>query len=133
MKLSDVKALNVPFFAKPTNNFREAYPKVKSIRVEVRPDGEGFEPMHGQTHWLEVYTESNIPTTINCRNPRCYGGGLDLDYLIRWSVVESRQTGFETTLPCRGHEGSPKGRKNCGPCDTHFKVKVTVVYKDDEK
>jgi hypothetical protein len=71
MKLSDVKAQNVPFFAKPTNSFREAYPAVKGIRVEVRPDGEGFEPMHGQNERVDVYTESSIPAAINCRNPRC--------------------------------------------------------------
>jgi hypothetical protein len=92
--------------------------------------GEGFEPSGNMTEWLEVYNETNVPAILDCRNQRCYGGGVDLDYLIRWSVVEAKQIEYETTMSCRGHEGSPKGRRNDGPCDTHFKVKVNVVYKE---
>jgi hypothetical protein len=43
-----------------------------------------------------------------------------------------RQTEYETTMHCLGYEGSPKGRRNDGLCDTYFKVKVSVVYKETE-
>jgi len=131
-KLSDVKAQNVPFFSQPTSSFHKAFPTVKTIGVEVRSDGEGFEPLHNQTEWLAVYTESNIPGTIDCRNPRCTDGGLDLERLIRWSVVEGKQASYETTKKCEGHEGSPKGQRKGEPCETYFKVKVSVTYREGE-
>ncbi len=130
MKLSDVEAQTVYPFRTPAETFVDAYPTVKSIGVEVCAIGEGFEPFRNMTEWVEVYTESNMRSKLDCRNPRCFGGGLDIDYLIRWSVVEAKRTEFETTVRCRGYEGSPKGRRNDGPCDTYFMVKVNVVYKD---
>lgn len=130
MKLSDVEANRNYFIPRTASTFEKAYPTVKSIRVEVRPVGDGFEPFGNMTERLEIYNESNIPAILDCRNPRCFGGGLNLDYLIRWAVVEAKQTGYETTSRCKGYEGSPKGRRNDGPCDTYFKVKVSVVYKD---
>jgi hypothetical protein len=87
MKLSDVEAQKVYPFRGPASTFQAAYPTVKSIRVEVRPVGEGFEPFRNMTEWLDVYTESTIPARIDCRNPRCFGGGVELEYLIRWAVV----------------------------------------------
>lgn len=130
MKLSDVEAQKVYPFRTPAKSFLDAYPTVKSIRVEVRPHGEGFESYRNMTEWIEVYNETNIPAILDCRNSRCFGGGLELDYLIRWSVVEAKQTEYETTMHCRGYEGSPKGRRNDGPCDTYFKIKINVVYQD---
>jgi hypothetical protein len=131
MKLSDVEAQTNYFIPRVQTTFEKAYPNVESIRVEVRPTGEGFEPFRGQKEWLEVYSKDSFQPILNCRNQRCYGGGLQLDYLVRWSVVEARKTEFETTMFCAGHEGSPKGRRNDGPCDTMFKVKVNVVYKPE--
>jgi hypothetical protein len=134
MKLSDVEAQKAYAFRQPAKSFLDAYPTVRSIRVEVRPVGEGFEPCRDMTEYLEVYTEHNIiPAILDCRNPRCFGGGLDLDQLIRWAVVEAKQIEYETTKSCKGYEGTAKGRKNDGPCGTYFKVKVSVVYKESEE
>ena len=130
MKLSDVEAQTYRPFAPRTSTFREAYPMIESLRVEVRPHGEGFEPFGQQPEWLDVYTFDTVPALIDCRNPRCYGGGLDLDRLLRWEVVERKLTEFETTKPCRGYEGSPKGRRRDDECDTYFKIKISVRYKN---
>jgi hypothetical protein len=85
-----------------------------------------------QTECLEVYNETNFKGILNCRNPLCFGGGLNLYSLILWAVVGAKRTEYETTERCEGYEGSPKGRRKDGPCFTYFKVKVAVVYKDDE-
>jgi hypothetical protein len=130
MKLSEVEANTKYLIPRAPSTFKEAYPTVETIRVEMRPVGEGFEPFGNMTERLEVYNENTIPAIINCRNPRCYGGGLQLDHLIRWSVVEAKQTEYERTTWCQGYEGSPKGRSKHGPCDTYFTVKVCVVYKE---
>ncbi|MCE5309354.1 MAG: hypothetical protein LLG20_17070 [Acidobacteriales bacterium] len=130
VKLSHVEAQKLYPFRTSVKSFLDAYPTVKSIQVEVRPVGEGFEPFRDMTEWVEVYNEKSIPAILDCRNSRCFGGGPDLAYLVRWSVIEPKRTEFETTMRCRGHLGSPRGRRNDGPCDTFFKVKVNVVYKD---
>ncbi|HRJ17932.1 MAG TPA: hypothetical protein PLF84_02780 [Bryobacteraceae bacterium] len=131
MKMSDVEAQKTYPFRTTAKSFLDAYPTVKSIRVEVRPVGEGFEPYRKMSEYVDVYNETNIPAILNCRNPRCFGGGLDLDNLIRWSVVEGRLIDYEDTIRCQGYEGSPKGRRRDGPCDTSFKLNVSVAYKDD--
>lgn len=48
---------------------------------------------------------SGSQRTINCRNQLCYGGGLNLDYVMRWSVVEAKLTEFEHIYSCQGYEG----------------------------
>ena len=133
MKRSDVEAQKVYPFRERASSFQSAYPTVKSIRVEVRPSGQGFEPYRNEIERVDVYTENSFRATIDCRNPRCYNGGLELDHLVRWAVVEAKLTEYETGMSCGGYEGSPKGRRNDGPCDTYFKVKVSVVYKEDEE
>ena len=130
MKLSDVEAQKPKPFGQP-GTFAQAFPTVQSVRIELRPNGEGFEPFMAEQERVDVYTETTFPRIIDCRNPRCYGGGLDLGYLLRWTVVEAKRTEYEATIRCKGYEGSPKGRKNDGPCDTYFKVKITVTYKPD--
>jgi len=57
---------------------------------------------------------------------------LQLDHLVRWSVVEAKLTEFETAISCDGYEGSPKGRRKGDPCDTMFRFKVSVMYKAEE-
>jgi hypothetical protein len=130
MKLADVEGQTNYLIPRVPTTFDKAFPEIEEIRVEVRPQGEGFEPHRGENDRVDTYVNGGIPSIINCRNPRCYGGGLNLAYLIRWSIVEARRTEFEHRYTCEGYEGSPKGRKNYGPCDTQFRVKVTVKYKD---
>ncbi len=131
MKLSDVEAHKIyPF--RQTTTFENAFPNVGDIRVEVRIQGEEFDPAPGHPERLNIYKNGNIPTIINCQNPRCYSGGLDLHHLLRWVIAEKR-TEFAEVTPCRGYEGSPKGRRNDGPCDTSFGVIMTIQYKEAER
>jgi hypothetical protein len=132
MKLSDVEAQTNYLIPRVASTFAKAYPNVETIIVELRPSGEGFEPFGNDRECLYVYTKDSMVSIINCRNPRCYGGGLNLDYLIRWAVVEAKQHEYETVMSCQGYEGSPKGRRKDGPCDTRFRIKVSVTYKQDE-
>jgi hypothetical protein len=39
------------------------------------------------------------------------------------------KTDAEYHESCQGYEGSPKGRRNYGPCDNTFQIKVTVAYR----
>lgn len=130
MKLSDVEAARGRFCAGRPAPFREVCPTVKSIRVEIRPSGEGFEPYKSGDEVLFVYDENSIPPIFDCQNPRCFGGGLNLDEVVRRYMVEGKLTKYEAPIWCCGYEGSPRGRRNDGPCHTTFRVKITIQYKD---
>ncbi len=45
-------------------------------------------------------------------------------------MVTTKETEKEIPyIGCQGYKGSPKGRKNYGPCGNSFKVKITITYK----
>lgn len=124
-KLSDVEAGRHYLFRGPPTTFEKSFPMVASLRVEIRA-----ERIWGAAEHPTLYTERTVPPLINCGNPRCYGGGLNLERVLRWDVVERRKTEYEAQLSCEGYEGSPKGRRRTGSCDTTYRLAVAVTYKD---
>jgi hypothetical protein len=127
MKLSDVEAqTNYAFCGTPTT-FANAYPTVATLKVDV----ETKTVLRGEREESYSFNQESLRPILDCRNPRCFGGGIDLDRLLRFTVVGPKLTTFETTQFCTGYEGSPKGRRRTDSCDTMFKVKVAVTYKDD--
>jgi hypothetical protein len=125
MKASDVFA-NTDFFLGKTTSFKEAFPAVEDIRVEVTETGEGVNPRLATS----VYRLGSMPGQyVDCHNPRCYNGGFNLGQLIMF-MTDSRETEKETEMHCQGYEGSPKGRKKDGPCFNRFKVKISIKYRE---
>jgi hypothetical protein len=125
MKLSDVEARTKYAFRGSPTTFNEAYPTVRSLILVI----EAGSAIRGEREQTLRFTEKSLQPIIDCRNPRCYGGGLNVDQLLRWSVVGSGKTEFEDTKFCEGYEGSPGGRKRTGSCDTRYTIKVSVKYK----
>ena len=123
MKLSDVEAATDYAIPRVATTFEKAYPEVKTLQFEI----EGSD-IWGRYKIDHRGTEKNFRQLINCANPHCYGGGVNLDRLLRWSLIERKQTSFEETISCCGYEGSPKGRRKTGSCDTSFRVKIAVEY-----
>ena len=70
-------------------------------------------------------------TFIDCARTLCYGGGFDVGSVL-YEMVESGQTAAEKSGLCKGFEGSPKGKRNYGPCLNRFDVRVTLKYKNTE-
>lgn len=68
---------------------------------------------------------------IDWSNLRCYNGGVRIALMVRF-MVERQQTEDRWVGSCQGYEGSPKGRRNYGPCDNRFEVTVTIRYKAEE-
>ena len=122
-KASDIFRETNYFLAEKTT-FERAFPGIEDIHVTV----EEFEDFSskGTRH----YNKTNAGEYIDCRNPICYGGGFNLGMLIR-NMEMTRETEYETTMFCRGYHGSPKGRKNYGPCEHRFNVRIKIKYKDD--
>jgi hypothetical protein len=128
MKASDVFNEASMLFGK-TASFSAAFPSIAELHVEVEEKGD-----HGPS-WSSrtVYTHHNPPGEfVNCRNPRCFNGGFRIAQMIRY-MAYSQDTEHDATVRCQGYEGSPKGRKNSGPCDQYFVVRIRVKYKAESK
>jgi hypothetical protein len=122
-KAQDIFNKSTPFLGK-TDRFEKAFPGVKNIRVEVIEEGEGVSKYTNPS----IYTGNNLPGEfINCKNPRCYGGGIRIGDQIRFMMADG-ETYKEFSDSCDGYEGSPKGRKRYGPCDNYFKITITIEY-----
>lgn len=110
-----------PFLGETTDR-DEAFPQFESFTLAVEQD-----PYSQYRHeeWIKksIYTKDNIPRYARCINPRCQQGGLDLQQIVSYSPDG------EHTFYCRGHEGSPKGRRKGMPCENSFKVSLTTSKK----
>jgi hypothetical protein len=123
-KLPDVEAKKNYFIPRKPTTFETAFPQIATMRLEVER-GEGANRFSNPM----VYTEESPPDRIlPCDNPLCYRGGCDVQRFLS-GVVAGHEVEVERMLFCQGYEGSPKGRKNYGPCDTRYKVKVKIAYK----
>lgn len=130
-KLTDQLARRIhnPFF-RPTSSFEEAFPTVESLRAEVVESREFernfWEP---KAPWIRSFTKEYFRSAADCGNPRCYGGGVNLEALLR-EMVRECESEREVTERCTGYEGSPKGRRNYGPYRNSFRVSMQVKYKE---
>lgn len=57
--------------------FREVYPNVKSLKFIGTQHGDLRHRNAGSLH----YTESTLPSKIDCANPRCQQGGYEIQSL----------------------------------------------------
>lgn len=108
--------------------FDEAFPMIEEIDVEVKEEGR-VEQWNAESHYSKKYFPGEY---INCHNPVCYNGGFSIGSIIR-DMVRSRKTELEELKMCQGNEASPKGRKVYRKCFNMFRIKVKIVYKEEEK
>jgi hypothetical protein len=82
---------------------------IDTLLVEVRSHGWGFFPFHGEEERVEVYDEKSFVTSNDCRSSLCYGGGVDLNHLLRWSVATCGPSS-SGRFPVRVMKGRRRGR-----------------------
>ena len=129
-KLTDHIARGGNPFLRRTSLFEEAYPTVKSVRVEVTETRDyGRNPWDPNDPWTRSFTEKDFQRALDCSNPRCYGGGVDFGSLLH-AMVRKRETEKEVNQACAGYEGSPMGRRRYGLCRNRFRVSMHVEYKE---
>lgn len=126
-KASDVFANTDFVFGTKTTDFHAAFPEIDTVSVTVTEEGEGIREWSHVRH----YDEKRLGEYIDCSNPLCYNGGLRIGQLIR-NMGYSKATQLRDEFGCQGYEGTPKGRKNYGPCFNRFGVKIEVKYRDSE-
>ena len=119
-KASDVfRGANLLLGRKVT--FAEAFPEVANMTVQVT------ETIAGSGGTPQRFGIGSVGEYVDCTNPLCYNGGFRIGGVIR-DMVSKRETSREGSDLCQGYEGSPKGRKNYGPCDRYFKWVISLQY-----
>ncbi len=112
-------------FAPRANTFAEAYPTIAHLSVEVSESVLG-RPTGRQLH----FTEKNFRGAIDCRNPQCYGGGVEIGMLVH-RMITNGQREQKFLEHCEGYEGSPKGQRRYRDCLTYFDITIQIVLKRD--
>jgi hypothetical protein len=124
-KLSDVINDTNFVFKQKVNTFSEAYPTVNKLRVEVyESEGLSGEKLNA------TMSETSFSHSVNCSNPVCYGGGVEVGNIIH-EMVRKKLMEHEETKDCRGYEGSPKGKKKYRSCLQTFRIKAHLEYRSE--
>src|SRR5438309_302311 len=99
--------------------FKELNPKVEELIVKVLEEGKGA----GQSP--EWQTLGSV-TQLDCHNPLCQRGGVDLYQTLR-EMVATRRAELENVKMCRGIEG---GGSSAAPrhCLNRFAFRISLAY-----
>lgn len=125
-KLTDRIAKTDYVFRRKVDSFEEAYPTIAKLHVEVTESQIG----HGSSQCTRTFTERDFQHAVNCSNPPCYGGGVEIGWIIH-DMVRDKKTDHEELKRCQGYEGSPKGRRRIRNCFHSFRIKAHIEYKDN--
>ena len=99
--------------------FRELNPKVEKLVVKVLEEGKGA----GKSpDWQTL----GSVTQLDCHNPLCQRGGVDLQHTLR-EMVATRRAELENVKMCRGIEG---GGSSAAPrrCLNRFAYRISLAY-----
>jgi len=100
--------------------FKELNPEVQQLVVKVLEEGKGA----GQRH--EWQTLGSV-TRLDCHNPLCQRGGIDLHHTLR-EMVATRRAELEDVKMCQGMEGGGPGA-GTRHCLNRFAFRISLAYK----
>ncbi|WP_286355037.1 hypothetical protein [Geothrix oryzae] len=124
-KLSDIINKTEYVFAQKASSFDQAYPSISKLRIDIIEKDFG----HAEPISHRVYTETSFRHAVNCSASICYGGGVELGWILH-DMVAGRVTDWSDTKRCEGYEGSPKGKKKYRSCLHMFEIKIHVDFKE---
>jgi hypothetical protein len=107
-------------------NFDEAFPTIEDITVEVKEAGYMLKRKSTST-----YTKEYLVPSFECNNISCKQGGVSIERVLR-EMVRNKQAEREEIMSCKGHEGSPKGRRIGRACMNHFEITISINYKENQ-
>src|SRR5881409_1298176 len=92
----------------------------EELMVKVLEEGKGAGP---SPEWQTL----GSVTRLDCHNPLCQRGGVDLHHTLR-EMVATRRAELETVKMCPGLEGGGPG---AGPrhCLNRFAFRISLAYK----
>jgi len=114
-----------------TSKFSEAYPEIDTAKITVNTDLFGSHERN-KDYRLTHFNERHMSSKIDCPNPMCKRGGVDIDSFLRSMVVQGK-TELSEKISCNGDEGSPQGRRRGRRCDNFFEIRAEITYKTSEE
>lgn len=108
----------IPYLGTPAS-FAEAFPGIGHFTIKIQ---QGDPVWGGNTDTDRQFSPASPPPAhVDCMNPNCRGGGLDLQtYLDRAS--RSLPAEIEEAVRCPGHERSQRARR----CHIAFRLKIQL-------
>jgi hypothetical protein len=103
--------------------FAEAFPEITHCSVEVEESGRGVHDRNCQRR----YRSPQVPPWLDCHNPLCDRGGLDLRAVIG-EMVRNRVTHQQDAATCLGCERSANGRTVYRQCANSFSYTISIRY-----
>jgi hypothetical protein len=104
-------------------SFAEAFPSVASLTVVVEINGRGVRGLKETSR----FDATTLREYVDCRDPRCYGGGFQIGAVLRPMVWRTKEHEDGSSM-CQGSEGS-SARKRGISCMTQFTYNIDIVYK----
>ncbi len=109
----------------PDVSFQEAFPEVKSFRIEYEHTETRIEPLGVRNG---VMTELNGNKELRCKWHRCKQGGFAIQQEILTPLVSKGETTGEGLIFCHGHEFLDK--RNKPSCPNRLRYRVFIEYND---
>ncbi|MBL1215810.1 MAG: hypothetical protein HND52_20750 [Ignavibacteriae bacterium] len=117
----DCKELFEPISA---NLFDTLYPDIESIRIEIIEKGLGG---YSYKKKYVLYQKADIGRNIECGNPRCTGGELELKKFVD-QMYRRKFKNLNLIQWCQGYKGSPYGKERYGACPNQFEIDIKIEY-----
>ena len=104
--------------------FKELNPKIEELIVKVLEEGKGVGP---SPEWKTL----GSVTQLDCHNPLCQRGGVDLQPTLR-EMVATRREELENVKMCCGIEG---GGPSAAPrrCLNRFAYRISLAYEAEDR
>jgi hypothetical protein len=118
--MGNLRERGTPFLGAQIS-FASAYPTVERAYVRFTETDFGSNPRE------RVHNLADGPRAA-CSNPRCERGGYDFEFQVMDMVRQVIET-ESVEISCRGHEGTPKGRRIGRDCLMSMKGTITIQYK----
>ena len=105
--------------------FHEAFPDIQEYEIRIEQDLFGQYVLERNRRFSIYRTgDAGPPREIPCINPKCQGGGLDLEsYLLDIANVDR-----SINVTCSGYEENPTTRRGM-PCSNQFKATIKIRRK----
>ncbi len=103
--------------------FKELNPQVQELIVKVLEEGKGAGK---NPEWQTLGSVARL----DCHNPLCQRGGVDLHHTLR-EMVATRRAELENVKMCEGLEA---GGPSAAPrrCQNRFAFRISLAYKAED-
>ena len=115
-------------FCSPLTTFERAFPTLETVTIASYETGKGVRTFGLEPRKTYAVARPLRGGLVPCSNPRCYGGGYEVDHILS-EMVSERLTEKEYVQDCPGEERSPKRRRTGMPCFNALHYRLTVKYK----